>query len=234
MNKKIKIILIIAIIIILGYAVFYLTEYHHAEKAATQYINGTENVSVTRIDDALYLDGYGNDTALIFYPGAKNEYIAYLPMLVELANSGVDCYLCQMPLNFAIFDSNRADAIIEDSNYSRYIVSGHSLGGLSAANYINNTEKADGLILISAYPVVEIQKPALSIYGSNDGVLNMKAYNESKPLMSNLTEFVIYGGNHAQFAYYGKQEGDNMASITAEDQQNQAVKAILDFISKIT
>lgn len=234
MNKKIKICIIIVFAIILAYCVFYFTEYHHAQKPATDLLNGTENVSVINVSTGLLLDGYGNDTALIFYPGAKNEYTSYLPMFMELASEGVDCYLVQMPLNFAILGQDSADDIIDSTNYSDYILAGHSLGGLSAASYANHSNKTDGVILIAAYPVDEIGKPVLSVYGSDDGVLNMKAYNESKSLMGNFTEYVIEGGNHAQFAYYGHQDGDNQARISAEDQQEQCVEKMLEFINKLT
>ena len=61
----------------------------------------------------------------------------------------------------------------------------------------------------------------------------MEAYNKSKPLMSNLTEYVIDGGNHEQFAYYGSQSGDGVANITPENQQNQTASKILEFINKL-
>ena len=231
MRKTIKIVLIIAIILIVGYTAFYFTEYHHAEKTAIECLNGTDNVSVTKIDSGLFVDGPGDENAIIFYPGAKNEYIAYLPIFVNLAGQGVDCYLVQMPFNFAIFGQNTADSLIDNSNYTHYFLSGHSLGGLSAASYMKDSGKGDGLIMLAAYPVVEVTKPVLSIYGTQDGILNMKAYNESKPLMSNLTEYVIQGGNHEQFAYYGAQEGDYLASITPRDQQGQTASVILDFIN---
>ena len=234
MNKTIKIVLIIAVILIVGYCVFYFKEYHHAEKTAIEALEGTDNVTVTEVDNGLFVDGPGNESAVIFYPGAKNEYIAYLPMFVNLAEQGVDSYLVQMPFNFAVLAQNSADSIIDNGNYSHYFLSGHSLGGLSAASYVNDSGKGDGLILLAAYPIVEINKPVLSIYGTNDGILNMKAYNESKPLMNNLTEFVIEGGNHEQFAYYGAQEGDYLASITPRDQQGQTESVILEFINSLT
>ena len=52
--------------------------------------------------------------------------------------------------------------------------------------------------------------------------------------MNNLTEFVIEGGNHEQFAYYGAQEGDYLASITPRDQQGQTESVILEFINSLT
>jgi cell division inhibitor SulA len=44
---------------------------------------------------------------------------------------------------------------------------------------------------------------------------------------------LILGGNHAQFGWYGNQEGDNQASISREAQQEQAVKACLDLLKQI-
>ena len=233
MNRKIKIAIVIIVALILAYSIYYFMDYSHAQGEATKYMNGTEDVSVVKIDNGLFLNGYGNDTALIFYPGAKVEYSAYLPMLTNLASNGVDCYLVEMPLNFAFFGENEADKIIDTTNYSNYIMSGHSLGGVVASSYMNHTGKGDGLILLAGYPTEKITKPVLSIYGSEDGKLNKKAYNESKPLMSNLTEVVINGGNHAQFAYYGKQSGDSEASISAQKQQNQTVDEMLKFINRL-
>ena len=88
--------------------------------------------------------------------------------------------------------------------------------------------------MLAAYPTEEINKPVLSIYGSDDGILNMESYKKALPLMSNMTEYVIQGGNHAQFAYYGVQEGDNPAKISHQDQQTQTVDKILEFINNIT
>ena len=234
MNRKIKIGIVIAIVLICSFFFYYyFIDCNHAEKTATDLINGTENVSVIKVDSGLFLDGPGNDTALIFYPGAKVEYISYLPMLMNISASGVDCYLVQMPFNFALLGQNEADAIINNTNYSHYVLSGHSVGGIAAASYAANADKVDGVILLSAYPNVNLTKPVLSIYGSQDKVLNIETYNESKALMANLTEFVIEGGNHEQFAYYGEQSGDGIATISPESQQKQAVDKIIEFINSL-
>lgn len=234
MNRKIKIGIIIIIVLVIAYAAFTFLSYNHAQDTATKYLNGTSEVSVVKIDNGLFVDGHGNDTALIFYPGAKVEYTSYLPMLCDLASEGVDCYVVQMPFNFAIFGENEADSIINSTNYSHYILSGHSMGGYVASSYMAHSGKGDGLVLLAAYPTEKISKPVLSIYGSDDGVLNYKSYNESKPLMDNLTEVIIDGGNHAQFGYYGNQSGDNPSKISPEKQQGQSVDEIVKFIDKLT
>lgn len=77
---------------------------------------------------------------------------------------------------------------------------------------------------------MKIEKPVLSIYGSEDKVLNIEKYNDSKSLMDNLTEIIIKGGNHAQIGNYGPQDGDGIAKITPEKQQDKIRKAILEFI----
>ena len=235
MNKKVKIALVIIVILILGYGIFYLTDYYHAEKTATDFLNGSGNVSVVKQSNGLLLDGPGNDSALIFYPGAKVEYTSYLPMFTKLASQGVDCYLVEMPFNIAFFGQDRAADIMNNSSHSHYYMAGHSLGGVVASSYANHTDSIDGLILFASYPTEEIHKPILSLYGSNDKVLNLEKYIEAKPLIkSNFTEFVIDGGNHGQFAYYGNQSGDGKATISAENQQNQCVHEILEFVENFS
>ena len=234
MNKKIKIAIIIVLLLIVGFAVFYINDYYHAEKLATDSLNASDNVSVVKTSNGLLLDGPGNDTALIFYPGAKVEYTAYSPLFMNLSEEGIDCYLVEMPFNLAFLGQNSADEIIDEGNYSHYFISGHSLGGAMAASYVNSTNKTDGLILFASYSTSEIEKPVLSIYGSEDKVLNMEKYDESINFIDdNLTEVEIDGANHAQFAYYGNQSGDGIAKISAQSQQEQSENAIIEFIESI-
>ena len=238
MNKKIKIVLYIIlalIILIVCLSVWYVNDYSHADASVNTYLNGTSNVSVEKVDNGLFLDGPGNDSALIFYPGAKIEYISYLPLFMELANDGVDCFIVEMPGNLAFLGADSADSIIGGDKYSydEWYISGHSLGGVAASSYaINHKDKISGLILLASYPVDDMgNMSVLSIYGSNDKTLNKETYDESKSLMdNNLTEYVINGGNHAQFGSYGNQSGDGIATISPENQRDQTEKAILDFI----
>ena len=182
------------------------------------------------------MDGYGNNTTIIFYPGAKVEYTSYLPLFTNLASKGIDCYLVEMPFNLAFFGTNSADDIIKNSSYQHYFMAGHSLGGAMAGSYVNSTSNSiSGLIYLSSHLPKEIHVPVLSIRGTNDGVINLTSYNQAKPLVkNNFTEIIINGGNHAQFGYYGVQSGDNPANITPESQQNQTADAIIRFINENT
>ena len=234
MNKKIKIAIIIVFILIACFAIFHVNDYYHADKMAIDSLNAKDNVSAVKTSNGLLLDGPGNDTALIFYPGAKIEYTAYAPMFKDLSEKGIDCYLVEMPFNLALLGQNSADEIIDSGNYSHYFISGHSLGGAMAASYVNSTNKTDGLILFASYSTCKIEKPVLSIYGSEDKVLNKEKYLDSINFIEdNLTEIEIKGANHAQFAYYGNQSGDGVAKISASSQQKQSASAIMEFIGGI-
>ena len=236
MNKKLKIGIILFVFIFIAGFFVYAQVYYHAEKSATDYINGTEDVNVTKISNGLFLDGYGNDTAIIFYPGAKVEYTSYLPLFMDLSSRGVDCYLVEMPFNLAFFGIDSADSIIENSNYTHYYMAGHSLGGAMAASYVNKTDKRiDALVYLSSHSSVGLNVPILSIRGTEDGVINLKSYQEARSLYkNNFTEIIINGGNHAQFGNYGSQSGDGQASISAKSLQNQSVDAIMEFINNLT
>lgn len=239
MNKKLKIVLYILlalIIIIAGISLWYLMDYSPASADANSLINGTSEVSVSKINNGLFLDGPGNDSAVIFYPGAKIEYTAYLPLLINLSADGVDCFLVEMPFNLAFFGTNSADEIINNGsyNYSNWYIGGHSLGGVMASSYAHNHfDKIKGVILLAAYPADSLENGSvLSIYGSNDKSLNKESYDDAKKYMpSNFTEYVIKGGNHAQFASYGNQTGDGVATISAYQQENETIKDILLFIN---
>ena len=108
---------------------------------------------------------------------------------------------------------------------------GHSLGGSMASMYASkHSDKVKGVILLASYSTKTLNMNVLSIYGSNDGCLDLKAYEKNKKnLPSNYKEFIIDGGNHAQFGLYGKQKGDKTATISYEMQKNYTVSAILDF-----
>ena len=72
----------------------------------------------------------------------------------------------------------------------------------------------------------------LTIYGDQDGVMDMAKYEECYDnLPVNLThENIIKGGNHSQFGDYGHQKGDGKASIPGKEQIRQTVEAVVEFV----
>ena len=208
--------------------------YYHAGESVTAALQSDETVTVKKTSTGWMFDGPSDETAFIFYPGAKVEETSYAPLLHRLAEEEMDVFLVKMPLRLAFFGINKADQIIDDTSYSRYLIGGHSLGGAMAAGYAaDHEDEIAGMILLAAYPVKETKTDTLVIYGSEDGVLNMDRVRKAGDLVSGrYRECVIQGGNHAQFGDYGEQRGDGKATITAEDQQIQTIAEIRDFAIK--
>ena len=230
-NKKIVLPLLAGVILLIT-ALWYVNDYYHTDENVQEYLQKKDSVSVTEMSDGLYLDGPGDNAAMIFYPGAKVEYTAYLPLLSDLAEQGIDCFLIKMPCNLAFFGQNKAKKIMDSYEYDHWYLSGHSLGGAMAASYASgHLESLNALVLLAAYPTKSLKSDSfsvLSLYGSEDGVLNMEKMEEGKAYMPvDYAEVCIEGGNHAQFGNYGEQKGDHAADISREEQQAQTVEAIL-------
>ncbi len=227
--RKISIALCItlAIIFSLGGAFFlYVSDYYKADEKA---LAVEKQDDVKRIEEGYLLASSRNkDTAIIFYPGAKVEFNAYLPLMDSLRDEGITCYLIEMPFNLAFFGSNIADAVIEsDPEIKNWYIAGHSLGGAMASSYASaNPDKVAGLLLYGSYPNGDYPlEKTLTVYGSlNTSVAEKIDYTENV--------VVIDGGNHAQFGNYGKQDGDADATISAARQQSLAVQATKSFILK--
>lgn len=236
--KKKKIIFISILIIILAFIIstyIYLNTYYKADKKVEEYLKTNDIVSVTKDNNIYFFDGPGEEVSIIFYPGGKVEDISYAPLLSKLAKEGIDCFLIKMPYNLAILDKNAADQLIYGNyKYKKWYLGGHSLGGVVASMYANdNYNNVSGLVLPASYPNKKIDNniKMLSIYGTNDGILNLSKYQKNKKYWSNNSkEIIIEGGNHSQFGYYGFQNGDNKSDISREEQQNKTIESIVGFI----
>ena len=101
-----------------------------------------------------------------------------------------------------------------------------------AASYIaDHTEEYEGLVLLGSYATADLSDTdlaVLSLFGSEDRVMNREKYDENKSnLPDDLTEFVIDGGCHAYFGMYGAQDGDGTPTITNEEQIRITVEKIV-------
>jgi dienelactone hydrolase len=172
------------------------------------------------------------ENGLIFYPGGKVEHTAYIPLMEALASEGTLCILVKMPFRLAVFDSNAADGLQENyPEVESWYLGGHSLGGSMAASYLSKHAKVfDGLILLGSYSTADLSDldvEVLSIYGSEDLVMNRENYEENKKnLPDDFKEVIIDGGCHAYFGMYGAQEGDGVPAISNEEQIARTVEAI--------
>jgi hypothetical protein len=235
MTKKRPIITILVIsffllaVIMAGCFLMYVSDYYHSDEYAEEVI--TDIAQVQEIDSmwVFYPEATTDrNVGLIFYPGGKVEASAYAPLLSSLTEQGITSVLIEMPFNLAVFDNNAAEEVYPQfPEIDTWYIGGHSLGGAMASSYADGaSKKLAGIILLGAYSVGEESIPTLAIYGSQDQVLDKTKLNSSQP------QFMIEGGNHANFGNYGNQKGDGVASISREEQQQKTVDSILDFIAQ--
>jgi hypothetical protein len=144
MKKRIKIALIVFVVLVtlLTASFFvYVSRYYKADETATAVL---QTDAVTRVDENFIVlsPTVDSDTALIFYPGAKVEHIAYLPILKSIEqHCGITCILVKMPFNMAIFNANAADEIIDRfPEIKNWYIGGHSMGGAMAAVTLQRTK----------------------------------------------------------------------------------------------
>jgi len=221
------------IILILFITAFYIytSIYYKAEGVAVNALN--QDIKNGRAKEEkqyiLLPSKTQTDTALIFYPGGKVEAAAYYPLLSKISSQGITCILVKMPFHLAVFNSTAADKIMQEiPDIKNWYIGGHSLGGAMASSYMaSHPDSLNGLILLGAYPYGDIDtQKALVLYGTMDGVLSREKIKGAGNVIP------IEGGNHAGFGNYGSQKGDGTALIPGEEQQEIAVKAILEFIQK--
>ncbi len=223
------------IVVTLGFVAFtYFGNYYSYGNHARKALKSTDAVTVSTEDGILFFDGPGSEKAIIFYPGAKVATEAYAPLMQGLAKDGFDCFLVGMPLHFACFGRERASEIMARYDYDEFIMAGHSLGGAEASKYLaEHSEDFSGLILLGSYPTVKIDENInfLSVMGSNDGIVNQSRLEKSRKNRpkDNSHDVFIFGGNHAYFGNYGKQDGDKEATIKPKTQWRQTIEAIEEY-----
>ena len=92
------------------------------------------------------------------------------------------------------------------------------------------------MVLLGAYSTAKLDDKGikvLSVYGSEDGVMDRESYaSYLENLPEGFTERVISGANHAGFGMYGRQDGDGTATVTNGEQIIITSEIINDFIKE--
>lgn len=225
---------VIVLVCAVGFAV-YVNDYYRASSGNEVYLASTTDLEVHRSEGIVAFGNSDASAGLIVYPGAKVAYDAYAPLARELAERGVFCAVVEVPFNIAFFDSNAASRVIElYPDIETWYVAGHSLGGVVASGWAaDHVDELSGVVLLASYSTADLSQSGLSVlslYGSEDEVLNRDAYEDAlSNLPSDFEEGVIVGGNHAQFGNYGEQAGDGAAAISPRDQWEETADAIASF-----
>ncbi|MBE6887444.1 MAG: alpha/beta hydrolase [Ruminococcaceae bacterium] len=239
MKKRIKIALATVTVLLIAAAAavgIYASDYYKANETAVNMLQNNDTIEIQYIDDIVAFCPQNAHAGIIFYPGGKVEYTAYAPLLNALAENGFLTVAVKMPLNLAVLDVNAADGIKQNfPEIEQWYMSGHSLGGSMAASYVaDHTDEYEGLILLASYSTADLSDTdikVISIYGTEDMVLNMENYKENySNLPGNTEEFIIEDGCHAYFGSYGKQAGDGEAKITPQQQWEFTAETISEWI----
>lgn len=244
------VLVLVALFVLCGIAFkIYTDRYYHEDTAITGAIAVEYADTVSSYSDdngTVFLPKDGDYKAVIvFYPGGKVEYTAYSGLLYELSAEGYICLLPRMPENLAFLEVNAVDGIKKRHPEETAMVdsldwylAGHSLGGVAACSYLQeHLDEYAGVILCASYPSVDLSDANLrflSIYGSNDGVLNLSKYKENQKYWpADSEEYVIQGGVHAYFGSYGQQRGDGQAKISNEQQIKKTVEIISEWMKDV-
>lgn len=182
-------------------------------------------------------------TGIAFYPGGLVDPHAYIEIFKDLVVSdNRQVVILKVAANLAIMNNNKAHRYLDHfEEVQDWVLGGHSLGGsVACMDAASNPEAYKGMFVLDAYSVSDLSdwtSPVIIITASFDPVEDVKYLeNESNlpprldiaslneiPLNGTSGQTLYYdiaGGNHAQFGNYGIQKGDNVATITADDQQS--------------
>ena len=219
----------------IGFVIWGLTPLGPGEVALGA-LEGTDAVVVSETDAGWEFSPRSVDAtrALVLYPGGRVDARSYAPLAAAIAARGYLVVVPPMPLSLAVLSPNAADQALESHpEIESWAVGGHSLGGAMAAGYASkNASQLDALVLLAAYAsggsdLSATDLGVLDTYGDLDGVLTMENHAAGKALLpDDAREYVIAGGNHAQFGDYGPQPGDNEATISAEQQWAQTAEQV--------
>jgi pimeloyl-ACP methyl ester carboxylesterase len=208
---------------------------------ALPYMQSTDKVQVKTGDYAWFQPAVNPaKIGFIVYPGGRVDYRSYAPLAAGLASKGWPVAVVPMPLDLAVLAPDKARQVIaEHPEVTRWVIGGHSLGGTMAARYaVQNPGDISGIVFLASYPaddkLAATSLPVLTIFASEDGLVTAEDREKYRPRFPTSTEWVmISGGNHAGFGWYGKQEGDNTASISLEEQGTQVLQAVDRFMEKV-
>lgn len=186
----------------------------------------------------------GQASALLFFCGSGVAAEAYVPLLRPVAESGYPVYIVRLPYRFAPLESNKAEALERarglmraHPEVSRWVLSGHSLGGALAARFVGKEGAAAVVLVGTTHPkersLAALGIPVTKVYGTNDHVAPVDRILANKALLPPQTEWIaIEGGNHSQFGHYGHQLFDGTATIGRELQQERTRDALLKALAR--
>jgi pimeloyl-ACP methyl ester carboxylesterase len=193
------------------------------------------DVSWTRIRLEPTQDRRG--TGLVFYPGARIDPRAYAHILRAVAEAGYPVVIVKPPYDLAVTARDAAADVAGDEPGERWVVAGHSLGGVVAAAAAGRTIRLAGLVLWASYPDGDLSDrtfPAVSIWGSQDQLTTPADITRSRAKLPPGTTFVkVRGANHSAFANCGQLPGDGPLRVAKVAAQDEITAATIAFLARV-
>ncbi len=243
--KKITVILfrIIAVLAIILIIVFFswLKSPIKRNEYSNYYMNSKQDVQVVenKGDNIVFSPQMNSKIGLIIVPGEKIENKSYARLCNMLAKKGYTVFVPEVRFNFPAFSKGSVKSIIDrNPGIDTWILIGHSTSGRAVLKQAANIKHINGVVFMGAYSegndLKLINKPALSIWGTKDGILDFTKFEVYKKNMpSNSHYYEIVGGNNTNFADIEVLDGDNKSIISAEEQQQETANKIDDFIKEL-
>lgn len=199
-----------------------------------------DNVSITQSKLWIVFEPkQPTDKGFVFYPGALVDGRAYANLARCLATHGYQVVIIKIPMSLSLLTPDRAGRAIDAfPHIKKWVIGGHSLGGLTAAQYAQqHPDIIQGLVCYGSFPAVDMSKDRLKtavILGSKDALVKKWDFlNFERLLPETAKVHVIEGGNHSNFGDYGLQWGDQVANISFDEQQDLIVQHTTKFLESI-
>jgi pimeloyl-ACP methyl ester carboxylesterase len=184
--------------------------------------------------------------ALVFFPGALVDPVAYAPLVRAAAAAGFPAYIVELPRRGALGGAEdpaleqRLDRLLAASTTPRrWVIAGHSRGAVVASQIAAERRTGfTGLVLIGTTHPRDVDLSTLTVLvtkvaGTRDGLASRTAVEANRAKLPAATRWVwIEGGNHSQFGWYGFQPGDRRAEIDAETQRATMIQAVIDALAR--
>ncbi|WP_353826663.1 alpha/beta hydrolase [Agromyces sp. SYSU T0242] len=203
----------------------------------------SDDVEITRTDEGFLIEptGSGNDLGLVFIPGAKVEPSAYLYKLSGIvAATGTTVVITHPTLNLAFFDTRPLEAFTDAApDVDRWLVGGHSLGGVRACQLAAAQDGSDGpevvgMVMFGSYCADDVSGTdlaVLSLIGEFDGLSTPDTVAAADDLLPpDAVSVLLEGANHASFGDYGPQPGDGVATVDRQAVHDDIAAAVEEFL----
>ncbi|MEO8221178.1 MAG: alpha/beta hydrolase [Specibacter sp.] len=225
--------------------IWWLVPYSAAAPAlAAMTSDDTVTVTETPTQIVMTPTSTASEVGVFFQPGALVDARAYAAVLRPLAKSGHIVVIPKQPLSIAFLSTGTfTSARTQYPPVERWVLGGHSLGGIVAANDAQAFSKdpgdpVAGVLFFASYPASDmstVSVPVLSISASNDGLATPEKINASKDTLPKDTNFRdIEGGVHANFGDYGPQAGDGEPTISNDAARTEISRASLAFVESLS